>query len=153
MTVAVLVMVASAVALCALAIGGLARLARPATPTLDQWRAPPASWRGTGRRRCGTGRAPLRRPARFRAAWVAPGRRGRTTSQPKGVCVHLTTDNMCEIHATKPQQCRDTFGCEPGRGSSNSDMVLLWQTPEAQALAKDWMGLVGLSESDLRRCT
>jgi hypothetical protein len=50
-TAAVLIMVASAVALCALALGGLARLTRPATPTLDQWRAPPASWRGTGNRR------------------------------------------------------------------------------------------------------
>ena len=33
--------------------------------------------------------------------------------QPKGVCVHLTTDNMCEIHATKPQQC-----CREGKDAN-----------------------------------
>lgn len=52
---------------------------------------------------------------------VAPDRRGLVLrSEPDGRCVWLTADNLCRIHAVKPDKCR-TFPFE-------------WMNPDSRAV-------------------
>lgn len=74
----------------------------------------------------------------------------------KGACVFLDGDR-CRIHDSgfKPVQCRTSLACQPYE-TSNSDFNLKtaerWNNPEAQALVREWMATVGLSESELAQC-
>lgn len=77
------------------------------------------------------------------------------TSRPstKGRCTLQAADGLCSIHASgfKPKQCRECLGCD-GSGPDNYVMAAEWSNPEAQALTREWMALVGLHESELAEC-
>jgi hypothetical protein len=72
---------------------------------------------------------------------------------PKGVCTFFNKDR-CTLHTTdfKPRQCRETYGCSK-EGPNNYAMAEDWNNPEAQALVREWMKLVGLEEDVLEECT
>jgi Fe-S-cluster containining protein len=36
-------------------------------------------------------------------------------------CIFLSKDNKCKIHESKPQECRESFGCEKGEGEKNKN--------------------------------
>ena len=73
----------------------------------------------------------------------------------KGRCTFLNEKNRCELHDSgfKPMQCIAALGCEPGVFLSTEEMGQLWDNPEAQALVREWLRLVGLDDTIFEECT
>ena len=42
-------------------------------------------------------------------------------------CVFLNGKGRCEIHASKPRECRETFGCRSGLGVDRPDLLPYWK--------------------------
>ena len=57
-----------------------------------------------------------------------------------GRCVFLDSNNLCEIHAQKPEEGRDVFGCRetPNVFAVHEAVAMTWDSSEGRRIVKMW---------------